>query len=77
MNQERQNPQSTKDTSINDTAVVWIKNKLAELQVRRQPVQSLEEVLRLDINDEKIPASTSPNIKCNSVAYAIINKMKY
>ena len=59
---------------IKDKVIEKIKKKLADLQANTQPDQSLEKVLRIIINEEKFPASPSPNIKYNSVACTIINK---
>ena len=54
-----------------------IKAKYRALQARRKQGQSLEEVLKSDIQNDSFPPSPVPNIKTNSVAFAVIDPDKF
>ena len=56
---------------IKDKVIEKRKKKLAELQVRKQPGQSLEEVLHIDINEEFFRISIFKHIiqQCSILHY--------
>ena len=50
-----------------------LKLKLEALQSKRKGNEPLEATLNLDILEDAFPPSPNPNIKCNEVAYAVLN----
>ena len=73
LHQERQNLQSTKPIQkISD--LQKIKEHFTRLKAKIKPGQTLETVLQQEIDEDSFPASPSPNIKSQDVAYMIINR---
>jgi hypothetical protein len=66
MVQERQHLQSTKTQTQKDVhPIIDLCDKTKRLNINHMHIPS---------NDDHFPPSPSPNIKCNEVAYAIINR---
>jgi hypothetical protein len=78
LHQERQGLQTTKQTSQSTLTEIkhmkQIRNKFNSLKNKMKPGQTMEEALLQEIGQDNFPASYTPNVRCNQVAYSIISK---
>ena len=74
LHQERQNLQSTKRQPFTSTNLDAIRAHYIKLKKIKKPGQTLEDVLLQELDADSFPCSPSPNVKCNDVAFMIINR---
>ena len=74
MHQERQHLQSTQAPKNSNPRLDKIKAHLQRLRDKQKPGQSIEDVLKDEIDADSFPSSPQPNEKTNDVIYAVIKK---
>ena len=71
---ERQGLQSTTNRQTKyEKKMQELKLKLEAIRSQQRDNETLEDALKRDIQADAFPASPTPNVKCNDVAYAVID----
>lgn len=75
--QERQNLQSTSMNKAYDTQMERIRQRLKAMQALKSKGQTIEQIVKKEIENDAFPPSPSPNTKTHDVVYVVIDKKEF